>query len=197
MFPYRVQYNESEYYIQNNGLLYKIHQTHQNIFEFVETNRTNQKTFTLLFCNIYNFHNPYFVFFVNFVSSVILELGDFYIYIYITRMVSHCLFRTEPQQNSVPRPLRTAILLYRSPLHSFNQITYCNCSVPWTDVGTAGAPHRKRIYIYIIFTYLVWYRVVENAPPPLTQKKVAYIYIYIYIWIYVYIHIYKKIYIYI
>ena len=30
MFPYRVKYTESEYDIQNNDLLYKIHQKHQN-----------------------------------------------------------------------------------------------------------------------------------------------------------------------
>ena len=30
MFPYRAKYTESEYDIQNNDLLYKIHQQHQN-----------------------------------------------------------------------------------------------------------------------------------------------------------------------
>ena len=33
MFPYRVKYTESESDIQNNNLLYKIHQTCQNTFD--------------------------------------------------------------------------------------------------------------------------------------------------------------------
>ena len=36
MFPYRVTYTESEYDIQNNDLLYKIHPKCQNIFEILE-----------------------------------------------------------------------------------------------------------------------------------------------------------------
>ena len=36
MFLYRVKYTESEYDIQNNDLLYKIHQTCQNTFELLE-----------------------------------------------------------------------------------------------------------------------------------------------------------------
>ena len=36
MFPYRFKYTESEYDIQNNGLLYKIDQTCQNIFDVLE-----------------------------------------------------------------------------------------------------------------------------------------------------------------
>ena len=31
MFPYRIKYTESEYDIQNDYLLYKIHQKHANI----------------------------------------------------------------------------------------------------------------------------------------------------------------------
>ena len=37
MFPYRVKYNESEYDIQNNDLLYKIEQKCQNTFEMLQT----------------------------------------------------------------------------------------------------------------------------------------------------------------
>ena len=36
MFPYRVKYTESESDIQNNNLLYKTHQKHQNAFEILE-----------------------------------------------------------------------------------------------------------------------------------------------------------------
>ena len=36
MFPYRVKYNESEYDIQNNDLLYKIDQKCQNTFDCLE-----------------------------------------------------------------------------------------------------------------------------------------------------------------
>ena len=35
MFPYRVQYTESEYGIQNNDLLYKINPKCQNTFELL------------------------------------------------------------------------------------------------------------------------------------------------------------------
>ena len=55
MSPYRVKYNESEYQIQNNSLLYQIHQQCQNTFEKTpniskgsKTNRTIQKTFFIL-----------------------------------------------------------------------------------------------------------------------------------------------------
>ena len=40
MFPYRVKYTESEYDIQNNDLLYKIHQKHQNTFELLKSKST-------------------------------------------------------------------------------------------------------------------------------------------------------------
>ena len=36
MFPYRFKYNESEYDIQNNNLLYTIDQSCQNTFEIFE-----------------------------------------------------------------------------------------------------------------------------------------------------------------
>ena len=45
MFPYRVKYTESEYDIQNNGLLYKIDQICQNTSEILEKEkRTFQKS---------------------------------------------------------------------------------------------------------------------------------------------------------
>ena len=37
MFPYTEKYEESEYDIQNNNLLYKIHPKCQNTFECLET----------------------------------------------------------------------------------------------------------------------------------------------------------------
>ena len=44
MFPYRVKYTESESDIQNNDLLYKIHQNSKNTFDFLEKNRIFQKS---------------------------------------------------------------------------------------------------------------------------------------------------------
>ena len=51
MFPYRVQYTESEDDIQNNNLLYKIHPKCQNIFEMLETfeNLKDKTNFILLY----------------------------------------------------------------------------------------------------------------------------------------------------
>ena len=43
MFPYRAKYTESETNIQNNDLLYKINQAHQNTFEHLETNQKFRK----------------------------------------------------------------------------------------------------------------------------------------------------------
>ena len=39
MIPYRVKYNKSESDIQNNDLLYKIHQKYQNTFELLEISK--------------------------------------------------------------------------------------------------------------------------------------------------------------
>ena len=36
MFPYKVEYTESEYDIQNNDLLYKIPPKYQNTFEMLD-----------------------------------------------------------------------------------------------------------------------------------------------------------------
>ena len=40
MFPYRIKYTESEYDIQNNDLLYKIHTKHQHTFEIWKSKST-------------------------------------------------------------------------------------------------------------------------------------------------------------
>ena len=56
MFPYRGKYNESEYDIQNNNLLYKIDQQCQTTFEHLETFWKPQT----LHC-LYKLHNSYFV----------------------------------------------------------------------------------------------------------------------------------------
>ena len=62
MFPYRVNYTESESDIQNYNLLYKIDPKCQNTFEqFEKMKMENTKTNKSLFCNIYKLHNSYFV----------------------------------------------------------------------------------------------------------------------------------------
>ena len=64
MFPYSVKYNESEYDIWNNDLLYKIIPQCQNTFDFLDVggNSENEnQVFILLFIF---FHNSYFVIFV-------------------------------------------------------------------------------------------------------------------------------------
>ena len=61
MFPYTVKYTDSEYDIQNNNLLYKIHRQCQNTFIFVwKIWRTNHRKCQFLICILYNFHNSYF-----------------------------------------------------------------------------------------------------------------------------------------
>ena len=65
MFLYRVKYTEFESDIQSTDLLYKIDQTCQNIFEYLEQFE-NIKYFKLLSCIIYKVHNSYFVYFVIF-----------------------------------------------------------------------------------------------------------------------------------
>ena len=39
MFPYTEKYTESESDIQNNDLLYKTHQKHQNTFQILENSK--------------------------------------------------------------------------------------------------------------------------------------------------------------
>ena len=75
MFPYRVKYADSETDIQINDLLYNLHPTCQNTFDFLE-NLKKQKT---LFCILYKLHNLYSVIFVNFVMLGFL----YFIFIYI------------------------------------------------------------------------------------------------------------------
>ena len=80
MFPYTVKYTESESDIQNNNLLYKIHQNAKILSKCWKMNFENITKNQILFYYMYKFHNSYFVIFVNF---VILGFEDFYIYIYI------------------------------------------------------------------------------------------------------------------
>ena len=52
MFPYRVKYTESEYDIQNNNSLYKIHQQCQNTFELWDFLKFKKKKFNVfIFCD--------------------------------------------------------------------------------------------------------------------------------------------------
>ena len=62
MFPYTVNYTDSESDIQNNDLLYKIQQ-HQNIFDILEMFEKikDNKQNKCLVCIVYKFHNPYFI----------------------------------------------------------------------------------------------------------------------------------------
>ena len=88
MFPYKVKYTEFEYDIQNNGLLYKIDHKCQNTFDFLVFLWDFSKIFKnikLLFYYSYNFHNSYFVIFVNYCFFGFLY---FYIYIYVERRTS-------------------------------------------------------------------------------------------------------------
>ena len=55
------KYTESEYDIQNNNLLYKIHQKCQNTFEMWDF-FAKFKKHLFLFYYMYQFHKPYFVF---------------------------------------------------------------------------------------------------------------------------------------
>ena len=62
MFPYRVKYTESEYDLQDNNLLYKIHQQCQNTFELLEFFRKRKKRkYKKRKCYLYKLHNLYFV----------------------------------------------------------------------------------------------------------------------------------------
>ena len=80
MFPYRVKYTESEYDIQNNDLLYKIDQHHQNTFDCFESfGKIKFENFKYLFCIMYKLHNLYFVMFVNFEKNWILGFLSLYI----------------------------------------------------------------------------------------------------------------------
>ena len=71
MFPYTDIYTESESDIQNINLLYKIHQTCQNTFEYLEHFK-KIKTFKIVFYYLYKLHSSYFVFFGISVIFVIL-----------------------------------------------------------------------------------------------------------------------------
>ena len=66
MFPYRVEYTESEYDIQDNDLLYKINKN-AKIYSKVWKISKIIETFKFVVCYMYKFHNLYFVIFVDFV----------------------------------------------------------------------------------------------------------------------------------
>ena len=68
MFPYTVKCTESGSDIQNNDLLYTIHQQCQNTFDLFEKLENPPKNhFKCLFRYLYKFHNSYFVNFVTFI----------------------------------------------------------------------------------------------------------------------------------
>ena len=72
MFPYTVKYNESESDIQNNNLLYKMHQQHQNTFEqpdFFENFEIIQTESFFHFCILYKFHSSHFIFCIFFCNT--------------------------------------------------------------------------------------------------------------------------------
>ena len=87
MFPYRVKYTESEYDIQDNGLLYKIHKQKTKYFQHfgkMENRNTEVNKCNFLFLNMHGFHNSYFVLFVNVV------IWGFWIYRYIDIDIHIC-----------------------------------------------------------------------------------------------------------
>ena len=120
MFPYTVKYNESESIIQNNNLLYKIDQKCQNIFDLgekLEMFENNQKI-RFWFCDLYNFHNSYFVFFVIFGFG---GLGILYIILLLARLtrsntlVGYMLFEQSDHVVRAPRTCcsNTKMMLFR------------------------------------------------------------------------------------
>ncbi len=82
MFPYRVKYTESESDIQNYNLFYNNTKNAKILSKMWKTIRTFEKIYIkkviVLFCNMYKFHNSYFVIFGNF------ENLFFYLFIYYT-----------------------------------------------------------------------------------------------------------------
>ena len=64
MFPYTVKYTESEYDIQNNNLLYKIDQKHQNTFELLKDFGNSQNEFWSIYTS-------------SIIHILYLDLGDF------------------------------------------------------------------------------------------------------------------------
>ena len=67
MFPYRAKYTESEYYIKNNDLLYKINQNTKILSNIWKFSKKRNQTNNFLFCIMYKLHNSYFVSFGKFV----------------------------------------------------------------------------------------------------------------------------------
>ena len=68
MFPYTIKHTESECDIQNNDLLYKIHQQHQSTFEpiefFEERTRKYSNDFFIVIGILYKIHSLYIAIFV-------------------------------------------------------------------------------------------------------------------------------------
>ena len=84
MFPYTVEYNESEYDIQNISLLYKIHQMCQNTFEHFDLlgNVSNTKTKNVK------------LYVVIWIKSIvhILEIVSFPFFIFVYFLFLHILY---------------------------------------------------------------------------------------------------------
>ena len=101
MFPYRVNYNESEYDIQNDDLLYKIHPKHQTTFEMLENignyikPKITNKYIIVYFviCISYTTQiSIIFVFVGNVGSLYFLYFYIIYIYIYTCRSLILALY---------------------------------------------------------------------------------------------------------
>ena len=75
------EYTESESDIQNDDLLYKTLQKHQNTLEIlVFWWKVEKSKIAFLFCYIYKFHNSYFVIFG---ISINFKIYVYSVYLYI------------------------------------------------------------------------------------------------------------------
>ena len=86
MFPYRVKYNESEYHIQINNFLYKIHQKCQNTFEMLEMLENFEKIYFVICINCILHLFIYFVDFLYF--CMFLFVG--FIFLFLFFVYKHC-----------------------------------------------------------------------------------------------------------
>ena len=62
MFLYTVKYNESEYHVQTNILLYRLHQQRQKLFRNIFSFENVEKALNIIeqhifHCYVYKFHN--------------------------------------------------------------------------------------------------------------------------------------------
>ena len=90
MFTYTEKYTEFEYDIQNNNVLYNIHQNCQNTFESLDLFEFVQNILKIsifyfiiyiyIYIYIYNLQNPYFAFLYFFVLLYISQF--FYVLVY-------------------------------------------------------------------------------------------------------------------